>query len=86
MVDVFILLDTAYSYSCHHPDLPSFIEDLVDAVFPSYENAAVGFATRTPVTPSPPPTASSPRVRRRGPHHLRARVRGVCTDVGLGPG
>ncbi|MDP6934162.1 MAG: hypothetical protein QGG40_14650, partial [Myxococcota bacterium] len=44
-VDVFIVLDTAYSYSCYHPDLPSFIEDMVDAVFPAYDNAAVGFGT-----------------------------------------
>lgn len=41
-VDVFLILDTAYSYSCYHPDLPSFVETLVNAVFTRFDDVAVG--------------------------------------------
>lgn len=43
--DIFVLLDTAYSYSCYHPDLESFIEQLVEALFEEFEDAAIGFGT-----------------------------------------
>ncbi len=43
-VDVFVLLDTAYSYSCYHPNLPSFLDSLVKAVFARFEDVALGFA------------------------------------------
>ncbi|MBN1337224.1 MAG: hypothetical protein JXB39_14795 [Deltaproteobacteria bacterium] len=43
-VDVFVLLDTAYSYSCYHPTLPDFIDALVKAVFGRFDDVAVGFA------------------------------------------
>lgn len=41
-MDVFILFDTAYNYSCYHPDLESFAEDLVQALFDQVDNVAVG--------------------------------------------
>ncbi len=43
--DIFVLLDTAYSYSCYHPDLESFIEELVDVLFEEFEDIAIGFGT-----------------------------------------
>jgi hypothetical protein len=43
MLDVFVLLDTSYSYSCYHPDLESFVRDLVDELFDSFEDVAVGW-------------------------------------------
>jgi hypothetical protein len=43
-VDVFVLLDTAYSYSCYHPNLPTFIDSLVKAVFARFDDVAMGFA------------------------------------------
>lgn len=43
--DIFVLLDTAYSYSCYHPDLESFIEDLIDHLFEAFEDIAIGFGT-----------------------------------------
>ncbi len=42
-IDIYVLLDTSYSYSCYHPNLPSFIESLVDAVFAAYDDVTVGF-------------------------------------------
>lgn len=41
-VDVFILLDTAYSYSCYHPDLEKFADELVAALFDAFEDIRVG--------------------------------------------
>lgn len=43
--DIFVLLDTAYSYSCYHPDLESFIEELTDALFEEFDDIAIGFGT-----------------------------------------
>lgn len=43
--DIFVLLDTAYSYSCYHPDLESFIEQLVRRLFEEFEDVAIGFGT-----------------------------------------
>ncbi len=45
LIDVFILLDTAYSYSCYHPDLERFIEDLTNEIFDHFEDVSVGFGT-----------------------------------------
>ncbi len=44
-LDIFVLLDTAYSYSCYHPNLQEFIEDLVDRLFAEFEDLALGFGT-----------------------------------------
>ena len=44
-VDIFVLLDTAYSYSCYHPDIPRFIEELVNTLFATFDNLALGFGT-----------------------------------------
>jgi len=41
--DIFVLLDTAYSYSCYHPNLPSFIEELARQLFSSVDELAFGF-------------------------------------------
>jgi len=41
-MDVFILFDEAYNYSCYHPDLESFAEQLVEALFDDIDNVAVG--------------------------------------------
>lgn len=43
--DIFVLLDTAYSYSCYHPDLESFIEQLVERLFEEFEDVGIGFGT-----------------------------------------
>ena len=43
--DIFVLLDTAYSYSCYHPDLESFIEQLVSRLFEEFDDVAIGFGT-----------------------------------------
>ena len=42
-VDIFLLVDTAYSYSCWHPDIPSFVDQLVTELFGRYDNMALGF-------------------------------------------
>lgn len=44
-LDVFILYDKSYNYSCYHPDLESFAEQLVAALFDTFENVAVGLGT-----------------------------------------
>jgi hypothetical protein len=44
-VDIFLLVDTAYSYSCWHPDIPTFVDQLVTELFARYENMALGFGT-----------------------------------------
>lgn len=44
-LDIYVLLDTAYSYSCYHPNLEAFIEELVDALFAEFEDVAIGFGT-----------------------------------------
>jgi len=43
MVDIFLLVDTAYSYSCWHPDIPTFVDQLVTELFSRYDNMALGF-------------------------------------------
>ncbi len=42
-VDIFLLVDTAYSYSCWHPDIPTFVDQLVTELFARYDNMALGF-------------------------------------------
>jgi len=42
-IDIFLLVDTAYSYSCWHPDIPSFVDQLVTELFGRYDNMALGF-------------------------------------------
>jgi len=42
-VDIFLLVDTAYSYSCWHPNIPSFVDQLVTELFSRYDNMALGF-------------------------------------------
>jgi hypothetical protein len=42
-VDIFLLVDTAYSYSCWHPDIPTFVRQLVTELFGRYDNMALGF-------------------------------------------
>jgi len=43
LVDVYLLLDVAYNYSCYHPDLSSFIDEIIDALYDHFGNVAVGF-------------------------------------------
>ena len=43
LVDVYLLLDVAYNYSCYHPDLERFIDQVIDALYDHFGNVAVGF-------------------------------------------
>jgi hypothetical protein len=43
MVDVYLLLDVAYNYSCYHPDLNRFIDQIIDELYEHFGNVAVGF-------------------------------------------
>ena len=43
LVDVFLLLDVAYNYSCYHPDLDRFIDEVIDELYVHFDNVAVGF-------------------------------------------
>jgi len=43
MVDVYLLLDVAYNYSCYHPDLNRFIDEIIEALYDHFGNVAVGF-------------------------------------------
>jgi hypothetical protein len=42
-VDVYLLLDVAYNYSCYHPDLDRFIDEVIDALYEHFGDVAVGF-------------------------------------------
>jgi hypothetical protein len=42
-VDIFLLVDTAYSYSCYHPRIPDFLEQLVEHLLLVYDDLALGF-------------------------------------------
>ncbi len=42
-VDVYLLLDVAYNYSCYHPDLGRFIDEIIDALYEHFGDVAVGF-------------------------------------------
>jgi len=42
-LDVFAIVDTAYSYSCYHPDIPTFITNLVNQLFVTFDDLAIGF-------------------------------------------
>jgi len=42
-VDIFLLVDTAYSYSCYHPRIPDFLEELVNHLLLVYDDLALGF-------------------------------------------
>jgi len=42
-LDVFAIVDTAYSYSCYHPDIPTFINNLVNQLFVTFDDLAIGF-------------------------------------------
>ncbi len=44
LIDVFLLMDTAYDYSCYHPDLEHFAHHLVEELFDTYDGVAVGLA------------------------------------------
>jgi hypothetical protein len=44
-VDIFLLVDTAYSYSCYHPRIPDFLEQLVEYLLLVYDDLALGFGT-----------------------------------------
>lgn len=44
LIDVFLILDTAYDYSCYHPNLEHFAEHLVEELFDTYDGVAVGMA------------------------------------------
>jgi hypothetical protein len=41
-VDIFLLVDTAYSYSCYHPNIPDFVEQLVEHLLLVYDDLALG--------------------------------------------
>ncbi|MBN2798423.1 MAG: choice-of-anchor D domain-containing protein [Deltaproteobacteria bacterium] len=41
-LDVFLLLDTAYSYSCYHPDLEHFAASFVGRLFSDFSDVRVG--------------------------------------------
>jgi hypothetical protein len=43
LVDVYLLLDVAYNYSCYHPELDRFIDQIIDALYEDFGNVAVGF-------------------------------------------
>lgn len=43
LVDVYLLLDVAYNYSCYHPDLDRFIDEIIDELYEHFGNVAVGF-------------------------------------------
>ena len=43
LVDVFLLLDVAYNYSCYHPELDRFIDQVIDELYDHFGNVAVGF-------------------------------------------
>lgn len=45
VLDVFLLLDTAYDYSCYHGDLENFVEETVEALYGHFEGVAVGLGT-----------------------------------------
>ena len=42
-LDVYLLLDVAYNYSCYHPELDRFIDEIIDALYEKFDNVAVGF-------------------------------------------
>ncbi|HCH65200.1 MAG: hypothetical protein CL927_15845 [Deltaproteobacteria bacterium] len=42
-VDVYLLLDVAYNYSCYHPELDRFIDDIIDELYATFGDVAVGF-------------------------------------------
>ncbi len=42
-VDVYLLLDVAYNYSCYHPELDRFIDDIIDELYAHFGDVAVGF-------------------------------------------
>jgi len=42
-VDIFLLVDTAYNYSCYHPRIPDFLEQLVEHLLLVYDDLALGF-------------------------------------------
>ena len=44
-LDVFILIDTAYSYSCYRPNLPTAMSNLAREIYAHFDNVAVGFGT-----------------------------------------
>ena len=44
-VDVFLLLDDAYSYSCYHPTHSEFIPALAEELFSRFNDATFGFGT-----------------------------------------
>lgn len=41
-IDVFLLMDTAYSYSCYHPDLEHFAGAFVEELFTTFTDVTVG--------------------------------------------
>jgi hypothetical protein len=41
-VDIFLLVDTAYSYSCYHPNIPDFVAQLIEHLLLVYEDLALG--------------------------------------------
>ncbi len=44
-LDLFIIVDTAYSYSCYHPNLPTAMETLTQQIFSRFDNVALGFGS-----------------------------------------
>ncbi len=44
-LDVFVIIDTAYSYSCYRPNLPTAMTTLAREIFAHFDNVAVGFGT-----------------------------------------
>ncbi len=41
-VDIFLLVDTAYSYSCYHPVIPDFVSQLIEHLLLVYDDLALG--------------------------------------------
>lgn len=43
--DILLILDTSYSYSCYHPTLSLFVENVVNHLFSTFDDVAIGLGT-----------------------------------------